>query len=252
MRPRPTAPADVDRLYADVLRAGEQVAAQRAVLAEHAPDALVLAALLRRAVPLRLLELLASPPWSDDSRVQAAVVLNPRATVPLSLRVLPALLWRHLAAVALAPRVAGPVRVRAETILREKVADLRLGDRVALARIATPPVVPLLLADAERRVTAACLTNPRLREEDLVTAVRQELVSRALLEAVTSSTRWAKSYAVRLAIVLQPRTPLALALAQVSGLVPRDLRRLAEAPVAPLLQITATRLLADSHGGNPV
>jgi len=29
----------------------------------------------------------------------------------------------------------------------------------------------------------------------------------------------------------------------VSGLVPRDLRRLAEAPVAPLLQIAASRLL---------
>jgi hypothetical protein len=247
VRPPQATPADVDRLYADARRAGESVAAQRAVLAAHAPDALLLASVLRRPVPLRLLELLAAPPWADDSRVQAGIVLNPRATVPLSLRVLPVLLWRHLAAVALEPRVAGPVRVRAEAILRDKVPDLRLGDRVALAKIVTPPLVPLILADVDRRVVEGCLTNPRLREDDLVNAIRQEGVFPALLEAVTTSTRWSANYAVRLAVVLQPRTPLPIALAQVSGLVPRDLRRLAEAPVAPLLQIAASRLLpADS------
>jgi hypothetical protein len=243
VRPKAAASADADLLHADVLRAGENAAALRAVLAQHAPDALLLTALLRRAVPLRLLELLQVPPWTDDSRVQAGVVLNPRATVPLSLRVLPALLWRHLAEVSRAPHVVGPVRVRAEALLRDKVGDLRLGDRVALAKIATPPVVPLLLADAERRVAEACLTNPRLREEDLVNAIRQEAVTRALLEAVADSTRWSANYSVRLAVVLQPRTPLPIALAQVSALVPRDLRRLAEAPVAPLLQIAASRLL---------
>jgi hypothetical protein len=243
VKPRAAASADADLLHADVLRAGENAAALRAVLARHAPDALLLSALLRRAMPLRLLEMLQVPPWADDSRVQAGVVLNPRATVPLSLRVLPALLWRHLAEVSLAPHVVGPVRVRAEALLREKVGDLRLGDRVALAKIATPPVLPLLLADAERRVAEACLTNPRLREEDLVNAIRQEAVTRALLEAVTESTRWSANYSVRLAVVLQPRTPLPIALAQVSALVPRDLRRLAEAPVVPLLQIAASRLL---------
>ena len=103
--------------------------------------------------------------------------------------------------------------------------------------------MPLLLADRERRVADACLINPRLREEDLLNAIRQEAVSRALLEAVTESTRWAANYSVRLAVVLQPRTPLPIALAQVSALVPRDLRRLAEADVAPLLQIAASRLL---------
>jgi hypothetical protein len=243
VKPPSATTADVDRFYADARRAGESVAAQRAVLSAHAPDALVLVAVLRRAVPLRLLELLAAPPWADDSRVQAGIVLNPRSTVPLALRVLHGLLWRHLAAVALEPRVAGPVRVRAEATLRDKVPDLRLGDRVALARIATPPVLPLLLADADRRVAEACLTNPRLREEDLVTAIRQDLVSRALLEVVAASTRWSANYSVRLAVVLQPRTPLAIALGQLSALVPRDLRRLAEAPVAPLLQIAAGRLL---------
>ena len=98
------------------------------------------------------------------------------------------------------------------------------------------------LAESRNRVLRVLL-DENAREEDLVTAIRQELVPRALIETVAASTRWSGSYSVRLAIVLQPRTPLPIALAQVSGLVPRDLRRLAEAPVAPLLQIAAARLV---------
>jgi hypothetical protein len=241
VRPLPP-PADLDALYAAVLRAGESASALRATLAAHDPDLTTLIALLRRAVPLRLLELLTSPPWSDDARVLASVVLNPRAPVPLSLRVLPSLFWRDLAAVALAARVAGPVRVKAEATLREKVPDLRLGERVALAKVATGAVLPLLLADQARRVTEACLINPRLREEDLLTALRQETARLALIEATGASTRWSASYAVRLELVLQPRTPLALALGQLSALVPRDLRRIADAGVAQLLRVAAGRL----------
>jgi hypothetical protein len=239
----PAAPPDVDVLHAAVLRAGEDVPALRRALASHAPDPTVLIALLRRAVPLRLLELFAGPPWSEDARVLAAVVLNPRAPAPLSLRLLPSLFWRDLAAVALAPRVAGPVRVRAEAILKEKVPDLRLGERIALAKIATAPVLPLLLADQASRVAEACLINPRLREEDLVVALRQETARLALLEAAGRSARWSENYAVRLELVLQPRTPLAVALAQLSALVPRDLRRVGHASVAQLLRVTALRLL---------
>lgn len=240
---KPPPPVHVDVLHAAVLRAGENVPSLRSALAAHTPDPTVLIALLRRAVPLRLLELLAGPPWSEDARILAGVVLNPRAPVPLALRVVPSLFWRDLAAVALAPRVAGPVRVRAEAILRDKVPDLRLGERVSLAKIATAPVLPLLLADESARVAEACLINPRLREEDLVTALRQEDASVALVEAACASTRWSANYAVRVALVLQPRTPLALALAQLSSLVPRDLRRVGDAPVAQLLRVAAVRLV---------
>lgn len=233
----------MDILHGALLRAGEAVPALRAALAAHTPDTTLLIAVLRRAVPLRLLELLASPPWSEDARVLAGVVLNPRAPVPLSLRVVPSLFWRDLAAVALAPRVARPVRVRAEANLREKVPDLRLGERVTLAKIATASVLALLLADESPLVAEACLINPRLREEDLVTALRQETAPIALIHASCASTRWSGNYAVRVAVALQARTPLPLALGQLSALIPRDLERLSQAPVAQLLRVAAQRLL---------
>lgn len=235
---------EVDALYAELLKAGDSAPRIRDVLARHEPDDLVLIALLRRAVPIRLLEHLGTTlPWSERPRVLGGVVRNPRAPRTLALRLLPSLFWRDLAEVAASPPVASAVRVRSEGLLLEMLPELRLGERIALGKVATLAVLPLLLADPEAKVARATLNNPRLREEDLTLALRQPTVPKALLEEVAASTRWRESYAVRLALVLQARTPLALALAQLSSLVERDLKRVAESlGLPPLVQAAALRL----------
>lgn len=236
--------AAVDALFAAALAAGESRPRAREALA-RVPEEQVLAAALRRAVPAAFLEeVAATRPWSERPRVLACVVLSPRAPQALLLRLVSALYWRDLADVAATPRVPVAVRARAESILRDGLPDMRLGDRITLARLATPALLPALLADRDRRVAESALVNPRLREEDLLVALRRDDVAVALVEAVASSSRWAANYAVRLALVLQPRTPLALALQQVSSLVPRDLRRLAaEQAVRPLLRAAAQEVL---------
>ena len=244
--------AAIDRLHAELLAAGEQVIRLREVLARQDPDEQVLLAVLRRAVPIKLLEHLGTtPPWSDRGRVLARVVLNPRAPRALSLRLVSMLNWHDLAEVAAAPYLAAGVRVRAEASLKDELPDLRLGDRTTLAKMATRPVLAALLADGEPRVVEAALINVRLREEDLVVALRQTEVRPALIQAIVASPRWSASYAVRLALVLQPRTPLPVALLQISSLVKRDLERVAAAPgLRPLVQAAAAAVLERLRTGS--
>ncbi|OFV87915.1 MAG: hypothetical protein A2V74_08775 [Acidobacteria bacterium RBG_16_70_10] len=241
----PGAEAVIDTLHASILQAGGQTARLRSVLDRPDLDEQILLSLLRRAMPPAFLEILAATrPWSERPLVLARVVLNPAAPRTLSLRLVSSLYWRDLAAVAATPHVVGAVRARAESLLRELLGDMRLGDRVTLARIATPAVLPLLLLDAEHKVTEAVLMNPRLREEDLLVALRRDDAPKALIEAAASSAKWSANYAVRLALVLQPRTPLPLALLQVSSLVPRDLERVVETPgLRPLLHAAARAVL---------
>jgi hypothetical protein len=240
--------AAVDALHAALLRAGGDGALLRQVLREPV-DEQVLLAVLRRAVPAPFLELLASTaPWSERPRVLARVVLSPRVTRGLALRLLSQLSWRELAEVAGTPRVAAAVRLRAESLLAEALRDLRLGDRITLSRLATAPLLPRLLIDDEPRVVETALLNPRLREVDLLTVVRRGDVPRALLEACASSSRWSDNYAVRLGLVLQPRTPQPVALLQISSLVPRDLRRVAAArDLRPLVRAAARAVLEQAE-----
>jgi hypothetical protein len=238
------ATAAVDSLFACVLAAGENGARARAVLSSCADETL-LAAVLYRAVPVAFLEAVAGvAPWSERPRVLARVVLNPRAPRVLSQRLVAALYWRDLAEVAATPRIVAAVRSRAESLLKDGLADMRLGDRVTLARLATPALLPLLLAATEPQVTEAALVNARLREEDLTLALRKDDVRPALVEAVAASQRWQVSYAVQLALVLQPKTALALALPRLLRLVPRDLRRVAlDETLRPLVRAAARELL---------
>jgi hypothetical protein len=236
--------AVVDALFAELLRAGPSAPRLREVLARPDLDEVVMLGVLRRAVPVRFLELVAAtPPWSERPRLLGGVALNPKTPRVLALRLLPSLFWHDLADVAASPRLPQGVRGRAEAILQEQLPDMRLGEKVTLARIATTPVLVRLLAASEPKVARSCLINPRLREEDLVTAVRQETAAPALLEEAAASSRWGDHYAVRLALVLQPRTPLGVALAQLTSLLDRDLERVASsAGLRPLVQAAALRL----------
>jgi hypothetical protein len=251
MRDRSPTPqgAAVDALHASVLEAGESPPRLREIVSGPVEEQ-VMVALLRRAVPAAFLELVASTrPWSERPRVLARIVLNPRAPRGLGLRLIPQLSWRDLADVAAAPWVPAACRLRAETLVREMLRDLRLGDRVTLARLATAAVLPLLLVDGEPLVVEAALLNPRLREEDLVTALRREDVPPCLLRAAAASSRWAQNYATRLALVLQPRTPLPIALLQISSLVPRDLRRVVDTPgLRALVRASAAGVLEKETG----
>jgi hypothetical protein len=240
---------EVETLFQAILQAGESVPRLREVLRTSAPGAPALLVLLRRAVPRRLLELLGTtPPWSEDLRLQGAVVLNPRTPTPLALRLLPSLYWSDLAEAAASPRLLGPVRVRCEAVLAERLPDLKVGERITLGRLATPRVLLGLLADEDPRVVRTCLQNKRLREEDVALALRRQNVAAALLAEVCASSRWKDSYRVRLELVLQPRTPLPLSLGQLSSLLPGDLSRVASSSeLPPLVQAAAQRLLQDGR-----
>ncbi|HET9298606.1 MAG TPA: hypothetical protein VFO11_01600, partial [Candidatus Polarisedimenticolaceae bacterium] len=155
-------PAPIDALYAEVLGAGGSTARIREVLRLQAPEEGTLRALLRRPVAVPFLEHLGkTPPWSERPGVLGAVVLNPRAPRSLSLRLVGSLYWRDLADVAATPRVDGAVRARAEAILEDRLPELRLGERITLARLATPALLRSLLADPEAKVLEVALRNPR-------------------------------------------------------------------------------------------
>lgn len=249
-------PPDAARLDGarDALRAaGTDARALRAFLDVWGGDQKLLLALLRQTWPARVLEVFAATrPYCDDRAVAGALAGHVRTPPHVAVRLLPALAWPQLARIAGEPWLSGAVRVRAEGLLLERFEDLRLGERIALARLATRPVLRRLLCDTDARVLAPALFNPRLGEEALCTQLRAPEATRLLCECVAACPRWRASYAVRFALVLQPRTPLALALAQLTSLVPADLRRVATARnLAPLVVAGAERALSGDSDISP-
>jgi hypothetical protein len=122
---------------------------------------------------------------------------------------------------------------------------LTLGERKALARAHSRDALTLLVKDPHPDVVAILLDNPHLVEDDVVRIAATRPGVAPTLAIVAEHPRWSTRYAVRRALVLNPATPLALAVRLATTLKPQDLRELAaDSLVAPQLRTHAAQLLS--------
>jgi hypothetical protein len=121
---------------------------------------------------------------------------------------------------------------------------LTLGERKALARRPTRKAMEKLLADPHPAVIRTLLQNPKVIEDDIVRLAARRPNDPAVLAAVAGSPRWAHRVKVRMAIVLNPDTPAAVAIPLLALLVRPELKLVEDTPgLTPALRAAAHDLL---------
>jgi hypothetical protein len=176
----------------------------------------------------RLIEELFEQPGVDgtyEARREAAV--HPQTPRLLALRFVPTLHWLDLVRVGLDTRLHPVVRRAADLRLIERLPRMAVGEKVAIARQASPAVLAALRHDPTPAVIAALLDNPRTTELLLLPLAASESASPQALGVVASNPRWACRPALRAALCKNPALALPLALALLPGLAKRDLRAIA-------------------------
>lgn len=195
----------------------------------------------------RLAELV---PLAASRPLARAVALHPRTPEALARRLLPGLPWRDLVAAGRDVRLAPVVRRAAEVLLGERLAGLTAGERAAVARGAGPGLVARLRDEADPRVIAALLENPRLTEGALLPLVARERAAPAALAAVARDRRWGCRHEVRLALARNPATPVESALPILPHLSKRDLLAVArDLRLSPAVRRRASLLAGEDVGG---
>lgn len=159
--------------------------------------------------------------------VKRALTLHPRTPEVLALRFVPMLFWRDLVELGLDTRVRPTVRRAAERRLVSRLPGLAVGEKVAIARRASPRVLGQLRNDPNVRVVRALLDNPRTTEGLVLPLLAQHDARPDVLRAVARHRRWGVRYEVRLGLCRHPNTPLAAALGLLPHLRKADLRKLA-------------------------
>ena len=81
--------------------------------------------------------------WMRSREVKLAFVANPRAPQVLARQFLPHLGWRDLAALSVNLRVSPVLRREAEKLLKTRLPELSVGEKVALARRASRRIVEM-------------------------------------------------------------------------------------------------------------
>ena len=183
--------------------------------------------------------------WTSSYAVKVGLVFHPATPGAASLHLVHFLFWRDLARLSDSFRVPPPLRRAAENLLKERVQDLALGERMSLARIAGRALISVLRNEPSEMVITALLANARLTEDDLLLMCNTS-ASPKVLESIAQSERWRSRPSVKLALVRNRRTPVSVAVSLLPSLKEEDLKEMVQHRELPnALRTSARRLLEE-------
>jgi hypothetical protein len=125
--------------------------------------------------------------------------------------------------------------------LATRIQEMTVNEKIKLALIGDMEARRLLIREGNRQIQLAVLNNPRITDTEIVAISNSRNVYDDLLRQLATSREWHRVYAVRLALVKNPKTPYALALRLVPTLVSSDLRVLAKSRAVPPAVATAAK-----------
>jgi hypothetical protein len=188
--------------------------------------------------------------WTRVREIKIALLGNPRVPQVLARQFLPHLYWRDLAELAANLRVAPVLRRDAEKLLKTRLPELSVGERVALARRGSRGLIEALSDETESVVLRAVAGNARATEADVARILARSDVPASFLRWLAEQSSWSQRRVVRLAIIRHARTPSSSALRLISALSRRDTEDLRRDVTAPrLLRVAAERRLAAAGAG---
>jgi hypothetical protein len=155
---------------------------------------------------------------------QIALVTHPKTPRHVSLPLMKFLYHFDLLRVAQTPAVPADIKMVAEETILKKMAGMPLGERIALARRGTGRLASNLLINSEPELIQAALDNAYLTEGQLLKVLARKDLPHAVVEQISLHPRWGRRYHLRLALIRNPLTPFARALAFIPDIAVTDLR----------------------------
>jgi hypothetical protein len=142
------------------------------------------------------------------------------AIAPVASSAAPATLQSAAAAAAPAQQESGR-----ESIL-QKIAKLKVGERVKLAMLGNKEERGVLIRDGSKVVSSAVLASPKLTDSEVENIAAMKNVQQSVLRDIHRNRKFMKNYNVVKNLINNPRCPLDLSLTMIKNLQTADLKAL--------------------------
>ena len=134
-----------------------------------------------------------------------------------------------------------PPEEKEETAL-QRIANMNVAKRIALAMKGTREERGILIRDPNRIVTAAVLSSPKMTDTEIAAIARMANVSEDVLRTIALNRAWLKNYQVILGLAKNPKTPIALSMNLLARLNEKDLKLLStDRNVPDVLRVSARK-----------
>ena len=139
------------------------------------------------------------------------------------------------------PEAATPPLARS---LYAQIINMGIGEKIKLALRGNRDARAILIRDAQKLIRRFVLQNPRLTDTEVVAVARNRSADEELIRIIADRREWMRNYQIRLALATNPKTPLVLALKQLTTLTDGDLRLLTKSKnVSATVASQARRIL---------
>jgi hypothetical protein len=118
---------------------------------------------------------------------------------------------------------------------------MSVSEKLDLARKASKEARSILIRDSNKLVQLAVANSPKITESEILAIASNRQVNDDVLKEIAMNKEWLRNYQIRLALVNNPKTPLSIAMAQVTYLNRRDLSLLAKSKGVPRPLIIAAQ-----------
>ncbi len=123
-------------------------------------------------------------------------------------------------------------------------SKLRPMEKIRLALLGDAFERSLAIRDSNRAVAMSAIKSPRVKENEVVNYSANRTLPHDVIRYIAGRRDWIKLYAVKLNLVMNPKTPMAVAMSLLGHLQPQDLRKVAKSRNIPsALQAAAKRRL---------
>jgi hypothetical protein len=124
------------------------------------------------------------------------------------------------------------------------VQNMTVMQKIKLARVGGKEARSMLIRDRNRMVSSSVLGSPKLTETEVVTFAQNRSMGDELLRTISNNREWTKNYQIKLALTMNPKTPVPQAIKFLNYLQDKDLRNLMKSKdVSNNISANARRLL---------
>ncbi len=126
-----------------------------------------------------------------------------------------------------APRQETPEEANRKLTITQRVLKMSVAEKIKLATLGNKEARTLLLRDSNRLVSMAAATSPRITDGEIMGLANSRTVNSDVLRYVYTNREFLRNYAIKSALVKNPKVPLPTALRLMQTLQEKDIRELA-------------------------
>jgi hypothetical protein len=130
-------------------------------------------------------------------------------------------------AAAGAPAAESPVDAQKKLNMTQRVMRMSVSEKIKLATLGNKEARTLLLRDSNKLVCMAAATSPRITDGEILTLSTSRTVNADVLRHIYTTREYLKTYAIKTALVKNPKVPLPTALRLMQTLHEKDVKELA-------------------------